>query len=813
MVKEIVSLLREKIGNFHDLSLSMRIFLVINLLVIPFLILFFLNSSYIAFTITMKDFVILFFILVAIAMMVIRRKFKHGICFFIMVSVLSSIYLSSSGDFDVIEKIWLFVYSYPLIAMLILGAYVARKKIIYQKQLYTDLFENVTVGIYRASTDGKIIKANQKMAAMFDYDSSASFLEACSRAGFFKSAVLLNQVAEIIREKGFINGFERKVITKAGREITIKENIRKTKSYALFRGKAVCYEGTIEDVSDLKETEEQQTMIQNDLAVLSTSAIKIAASENNDEIFRVMLEQLSVILNDALIFVSDIRVDTLTSTVRFCYMRADLKESGIIGDNKCCFSGKTYNVPINAAQDLLTGEIITLDAEQSRIINESIFENNISILNKISPVKNYLMGITWNKKVFATICIIITHDNMLSTKKMDVIETLGRQIAVIMDRNVYMKGIKRQADFIELLNDTLPVPVFYRDRDGKFLGCNRYFEEFTGHKRENLIGKYDADILFTENITQNEKRDKESLQKGEKKVFEAKIRRADGMIRTATFFESVYFNASNATYGTIAAFVDKTDEKELLEKLTKARADAESVARLKSEFLTTVSHEMRTPLTTIIMISEMLQKNSFDNINELREILAEAAERLFELIENIIDASLMQDGKFFIEEQQFRPQDVYNDLFNVFIKIAANKNLELIMDVSKDLPQEILGDRHRFFQVLKQIISNAIKFTREGKVIVKAGMDKNEKDESKICLVTTITDTGIGIPVEKQKSLSEFFNQADGSLSREFSGSGIGLALAKRITELMGGGFKLSSKPDQGSQVSILIPFRLPFPI
>ena len=239
------------------------------------------------------------------------------------------------------------------------------------------------------------------------------------------------------------------------------------------------------------------------------------------------------------------------------------------------------------------------------------------------------------------------------------------------------------------------------------------------------------------------------------------------MIRTATFFESVYFNANNATYGTIAAFVDKTEEKELVERLSKARADAEAVARLKSEFLTIVSHEMRTPLTTILVISEMMQKNSFNNISEFKEILAEATERLFELIDNIIDASLMQDGKFFIEEQQFCPQDVYNDLFNIFKNVAANKNLKFTMDVSKDFPQMILGDRYRFFQILKQIISNAIKFTHKGEVIVKACMDRSEKEESKIYLVTTVTDTGIGIPVEKQSSLFEFFNQADGSLTRD----------------------------------------------
>lgn len=808
MVEKAKKLLSEKVNQFHDLNLRIRIFLVLHLMVIQFLILFFLNYfNNINITVTMINSLVLCFILASFVMMAFRRTFKFGIWIFIIATVFSVFFISLSGSFDIKDGICLTVY--PLIALAILVAHITKRRIVFQNQLYGELFENVPIGIYQASMVGEIIKVNKKMVSIFEYDSSESFLKACSRTEIFRPALLMDQVAEIIREKGFINGFERKVITKSGREITLRENIRRTINYTLSKGKIVFYEGTIEDISDLKETEEQQSVIQNDLAVLSTSAIKIAASESNDEILKVMLEQLSVILNDALIFVSDINVDTLISTVRFCSKRADLKESEIFGQDER-FLSKKYNVPGEVAQNLLTGEIITLDTEQSRTINESIFDNNLSVLNKISPAINYLMSITWNKKVFAIVCIIMTRDNKLSRKKMDVIETLGRQIAVTMDRNGYMKGIKRQAEFIELLNDTLPVPLFYRDRDGKFLGCNRYFEEFTGRKRENLIGKYDADILFIENTTQNEKWDKESFQKGGKKVFDSKIRRADGMIRTATFFESVYFNASNATYGTIAAFVDKTEEKELVERLSKARADAEAVARLKSEFLTIVSHEMRTPLTTILVISEMMQKNSFNNISEFKEILAEATERLFELIDNIIDASLMQDGKFFIEEQQFCPQDVYNDLFNIFKNVAANKNLKFTMDVSKDFPQMILGDRYRFFQILKQIISNAIKFTHKGEVIVKACMDRSEKEESKIYLVTTVTDTGIGIPVEKQSSLFEFFNQADGSLTRGFNGSGIGLALAKRITELMDGWFKLYSKPDQGSNVTISIPFRLP---
>lgn len=808
MVEKTKNSLSEIISKFNNPNLWILIFLVLYLLVMPFLILFFQNTSNnIDVAVTLTDFLILCVILVSFAMMVGRRTFKLGMWIFIIVSVFLAIFISLSGNFDINEQIWLTVY--PLIAMAVLGVHKARKRIIFQNQLYSELFENVPIGIYQMSMVGEVIKINQKMVSIFEYETTDSFLKACSRSEIFKPAVLLDQVAEIIREKGFINGFERKVITKNGREITLRENIRRINSFALPTGKIVFFEGMVEDISDFKETEEQQSIIRNELAVLSASTIKFAVSKDNDEILRIMLEQLSVLLSDAMIFISDIEIDSMTCAVRYFYMRADLTAGGTSGGNDS-FLNKNYNMSKKLTQNILTGEIITLDEEQSSIINEKIFENKRYILDRISPVKNYLMSITWNKKVFATICIIMTNDNKLTARNMDVIETLCRQVAVTMDRNTYLKGVKRQAEFIELLNDTIPVPVFYKDRDGKFIGCNRYFEEFTGCNREELYGEYDTDVLFTENATQNVTPIKELFQKGKNRIYDSKIRRADGMIRTATFFESVYFDANSTTYGTISAFVDKTEERELFEKLSKARADAEAVARLKSEFLTTVSHEMRTPLTTILVISEMLQKNSFNNINEFKEILAEAAERLFELIDNIIDASLMQDGRFFIEEQQFCPKDVYNDLFNIFKNVATNKNLQFTMDVNKNLPQVILGDRYRFFQVLKQIISNAIKFTSKGEVIVKADMDRGEKEESRIYLVTTITDTGIGIPVEMQSSLFEFFNQADGSLTRGFNGSGIGLALAKRITELMEGWFKLYSKPDCGSNVTISIPFRLP---
>ena len=160
-----------------------------------------------------------------------------GIWIFIIATVFSVFFISLSGSFDIKDGICLTVY--PLIALAILVAHITKRRIVFQNQLYGELFENVPIGIYQASMVGEIIKVNKKMVSIFEYDSSESFLKACSRTEIFRPALLMDQVAEIIREKGFINGFERKVITKSGREITLRENIRRTINYTLSKGKIV----------------------------------------------------------------------------------------------------------------------------------------------------------------------------------------------------------------------------------------------------------------------------------------------------------------------------------------------------------------------------------------------------------------------------------------------------------------------------------------------------------------------------------------------------------------------------------------------
>jgi PAS domain S-box-containing protein len=248
--------------------------------------------------------------------------------------------------------------------------------------------------------------------------------------------------------------------------------------------------------------------------------------------------------------------------------------------------------------------------------------------------------------------------------------------------------------------------------------------------------------------------------------------------------------------------LDTTERKKAENDLIEAKKSAEEANAAKSDFLVNISHEIRTP-TTVFMsaIEYLLEIDKDPKCQAMLDLADVSSKRLYVLLNELLDHSKIESRQLNLKKETFKVRRCLNETIEMMNDRAQKKHLKLALDVSPSVPEDMVGDPYRLGQILLNLLGNAIKFTDEGEVMVKV-------DRHGDFLEFSVSDTGIGISENKLEEIFESFRQVDSSSTRRQGGVGLGLAISKGLTELMGGRIRVHSKLGQGSVFSFMLPLK-----
>ncbi|WP_456425915.1 HDOD domain-containing protein [Rhodocaloribacter sp.] len=363
--------------------------------------------------------------------------------------------------------------------------------------------------------------------------------------------------------------------------------------------------------------------------------------------------------------------------------------------------------------------------------------------------------------------------------------------------------LKQQTVFLRQVIDTIPHLIFVKDRAGRFTLVNQAVADAYDSTVEDLKGKTDAETRATpEEIARFHRDDLEVMDSGVEKVIpELEIVDAGGSRHILQVFKRPIADSDGRINHVLALGVDITERKHYEAALLEAKQRAEELSRLKSSFLACMSHEIRTPLSAITGVADLLLDEVSPAQQELVKLIQAGASRLLETLTSVLDLTQLEGGSLQMRPETFDLVEQVRTTVPLFREQALQKRLSLSLALPEE-PIEVEQDRAAVNRVLMNLISNAVRFTKEGGVVV--GVEARGP-----AVTIRVTDTGIGISEVFLPHLFEEFRQESSGLARTHEGSGLGLSITKRLVELMGGEISVESERGKGSTFTVRLPRRV----
>ncbi len=352
-------------------------------------------------------------------------------------------------------------------------------------------------------------------------------------------------------------------------------------------------------------------------------------------------------------------------------------------------------------------------------------------------------------------------------------------------------------DRFRVMTDVSPLGIFLTDANGDVLYTNHAYQAITGLNAEAVLGQGWKPVIHPEDREEVYTQWYDAAR--QQQSFERNMRymRPNGTIVWA-HVRAVAFRVGQSVSGYVGVVEDITESRQFEEEMKRARDQALEASRLKSEFLATMSHEIRTPMNGIIGMSELLLITPLNiEQREYANVVLAEANNLLAIINDILDFSKIEADKLILNLVAFDPRDLLKRVVDLMTPKADAKRLVFTSEIDSGVPAALRGDPHRLRQILFNLVSNAIKFTRSGSVLVRVNVAY--ADETDVMLRFEVKDTGIGLSEIAHRRLFQPFMQADGGTTRKYGGTGLGLAISKRLVEMMGGEIGVNSVEKAGS--------------
>ena len=358
-------------------------------------------------------------------------------------------------------------------------------------------------------------------------------------------------------------------------------------------------------------------------------------------------------------------------------------------------------------------------------------------------------------------------------------------------------------------------PIVIGDSEGRIVKPNKAYFEMMGYSEEEIIGEAIHSFLVLEEGTYesttgemvNIDEDFLKEQSGEAtKLFEegqtsnwvSYCKNKENKIIPTTQNIAFLYNEQKKRIATFAIIRDITEQRKVELELIRSKEDAEEANQSKSAFLANMSHEIRTPMNGVIGFTDMILDTGLDPEQEdYAQTIKKSGEVLVSLINDILDFSKIEAGKIDIEEIDFDIEVLAYDVCDLIRPRIGGRDVEILCRIGDNLPAQVKCDPHRFRQVLINLLGNAVKFTGRGEI--ELSLDVKEEQDGRVMIHTKVRDTGIGIAEDKLEHIFDLFQQADGSMTREYGGSGLGLSIGRKIANLMGGDVWAESELGKGS--------------
>ncbi len=376
---------------------------------------------------------------------------------------------------------------------------------------------------------------------------------------------------------------------------------------------------------------------------------------------------------------------------------------------------------------------------------------------------------------------------------------------VVVTRTAELKASEER---FRSLSAASPIGIFQTDRQGRGVYVNARWGEIAGMLPEAALGEGWKRAIHPQDLDTVIRDWSIAVAEERESAMEFRMLTSSGETRWISARSNPLVSEDGLVAGHVGTIEDISVRKRAEAELAETRDRALEAARLKSEFLANMSHEIRTPMSAIIGMTDMaLDTELSEEQREYLDTVKLSSKALLTLLNDILDLSKIESGRLSLESASFSLRDSLGDMLRTLAVRAHQKGLELACDVAPDVPDTVVGDAGRLRQVVINLVGNAIKFTERGEVVLRARVQSRTEREA--VLYFAVSDTGIGIAPDKRSLIFAPFVQADGSMTRRYEGTGLGLTIASQLVEMMAGRISVDSEVGRGSTFDFTVRFAL----